>query len=288
MRRPWGQAALCAGGISVFVLGLFYYWFGVADRYAVFLYEHLGSTPFDAVTSSRYWMAGLVAAGMLLVFSIALHGLLGRLRPGYHPPAWPRVWLLCAPFLLAGIPLITMTLNAPTLPAALAFSCALAALAGVALAIWPAEWAARRPLDLILLGLDGAGLMLPLLLLRALEAPGRGLHVSPALSYTIAAGSLLAGAGCLIVTTLVRRWRRRSMPGAGALLAAGACVAYLLMPLAHHLFFTPAGYSYISTASNFFTFDLRLQAATWVVVIGLAVGISRLGRAWQRSPANGI
>ena len=61
-RQEWRRAALHALPIAVFVLGLYGYWFGIADRYAVFLYEHLGATPFDAVTRSRYWMAGLVAA----------------------------------------------------------------------------------------------------------------------------------------------------------------------------------------------------------------------------------
>ena len=53
--------------ISLFVLGISYYWFAVADRYAIFLYGHLGATPFDEVTSSRYWMGGLVAAGFVLL-----------------------------------------------------------------------------------------------------------------------------------------------------------------------------------------------------------------------------
>jgi len=43
-RKP---ALLHAVPISLFVLGLFYYWFDVADRYAIFLYGHLGATPFD-------------------------------------------------------------------------------------------------------------------------------------------------------------------------------------------------------------------------------------------------
>lgn len=53
--RPadWWRAALHATPVAVLVLGLFYHWFAVADRYAVFLYDHLGATPFDAITSSR-------------------------------------------------------------------------------------------------------------------------------------------------------------------------------------------------------------------------------------------
>ena len=36
----WGPALAAAVPIVLFVLGLFYYWFAVADRYAIFFYGH--------------------------------------------------------------------------------------------------------------------------------------------------------------------------------------------------------------------------------------------------------
>ena len=58
---PWHRAlipaAMHAVAIAAVVGALIVYWFGVADRYAVFLYDHLGAGPFDGVTTSRYWMA---------------------------------------------------------------------------------------------------------------------------------------------------------------------------------------------------------------------------------------
>ena len=51
--------------ISMFILGLFCYWFAIAERYVTFLYGHLGATPFDDVTNSRYWMAVMVVADFL-------------------------------------------------------------------------------------------------------------------------------------------------------------------------------------------------------------------------------
>jgi hypothetical protein len=273
-----GTAALHAGLVSALVLGLFGYWFGVADRYAIFLYEHLGATPFDAVISSRYWMAGPVAAGIVLGLATLAHFILGRLRPTYRPPRPAGVWLFCLPPLILGIPLVTMLVNAPTLPLGLALAAAGATLAGLAPALWLADGAARRPAELVWLLADGLGLLLPLLLIRALELPGRGLRVSPLVAGLVAGGSLLAGCAWLALMTAARRRWRRAMPPAGALLAAGAAWAYLLMPLAHHLFFTPAGYKYISTASNFFAFNPWLQGATWILVVGVALGISRLRR----------
>ena len=91
-RTAWRPALLHAAPICLFVLGLFYYWFAIADRYAVFLYDHLGATPFDAITSSRYWMAGLVASGAVMVAYTGGCWLLGRIaarrRCDYRPPLW--------------------------------------------------------------------------------------------------------------------------------------------------------------------------------------------------------
>ena len=58
-RAAWRAAGLEGLLVSGVVLGLFYYWFGVADRYRVFLYGHTTSgippaQPFDAITASRY------------------------------------------------------------------------------------------------------------------------------------------------------------------------------------------------------------------------------------------
>jgi len=118
--ESWKPALLHAVPIFLFVLGVFYYWFAVADRYAIFLYGHLGATPFDEVTSSRYWMSGLVAAGFVMVGYAVVNWLLGRMavlcHRDYSPPAWWRVWILCAPPLAIGILAITMTVNWPILP----------------------------------------------------------------------------------------------------------------------------------------------------------------------------
>jgi hypothetical protein len=93
----WKPALWYAMPISLFILGLFYYWFAVADRYAIFLYGHLNATPFDEPTTSRYWMAGLVACGVVMIAYIMANWLLGRCaawqRRTYSAPAWVQVWL---------------------------------------------------------------------------------------------------------------------------------------------------------------------------------------------------
>ena len=288
----WRPVLIAAAPISLFVLGILYHWFAIADRYAIFLYGHSApgiplAQPFDAMTRSRYWMAGLVAAGAVMVIYIALNWVLGRIvtRRGhsYHPPAWRRVWVLCALPLIVGIPAITMMRNTPTLPFGLAAACVIATLAGLALALLPGEWAARQPVDLIWLAFDGLGLMPILLLLRSVELPGSGVSVSMALAVLFAVGGLLAGLIWLGVMSGLRAWRRRPAPTAGALLAAGLCLSYLLMPLVHHLFATPPGWRYISTASNFFAFNPVLQLAVVAVAAGTAVAVTRLRVRHPRS-----
>ena len=289
-KRPgtWGAAVLTglphllfALPVTLTILGLFYYWFAVADRYVIFLYGHLGATPFDAVTSGRYWMSGLVACGAVMVVYMAANWLLGRVTAwrgrDYRPPLWWQVWALCVPPLVVGLPIITMTLDWPTLPFPNAAACVTTTLIGLALALAPGAWAARRPLDLVWLVLNGLGLMPSLLLLRAIELPGRGLVSAPT-AYLVALGGTFAGAAWLVVMTGLRRWRRRPHPGAGAVFVAGLCLSYLLMPLVHHLLFTPSAYRYISAASNFFAFNVGVQLLAFSVAAMLAIGIARLGR----------
>ncbi len=60
--QAWHIAIAPAALIASVVLGLFYYWFVIVDRYVVFLYNHNGADPFESATISRYWMAGLVAS----------------------------------------------------------------------------------------------------------------------------------------------------------------------------------------------------------------------------------
>lgn len=293
VRRALIEAGLVAG----LVLALFAYWFGVANRHVIFLYEHTATgipraEPFDAMTASRYWMAGLVAAGVVMVLYAAAHWLLGwaarRRQLHWAPPPWPQVWGLCALPLAIGIPAITMTVNRPTLPPGLAAATTAATLLGLALALMPGEWAATRPADLAWLAAEALGLMPALLLLRVVELPGRGLSVSGTLAWAVAGGGLAAGALWLAGMRWLRRWRRaarrKAQPTAGALLAAGLGLSYVLMPLVHHLLGTPPAYRYITTASNFFAFNWGVQAAALAAAGLMAVGATGALSATRRLP----
>ncbi len=274
----WLRSATHALPVTAFLLGLLYYWFAVADRYAVFLYEHLGATPFDAVTSSRYWMAGLVANGFVLALYPTILWLLGRIaatrQVAYTPPDWRRVWLLSAAPLAVGITWITMTQNAPTLPVGLALMVVASTPAGLALALWPGRWAAEQPVELIWLAGDGLGIALLLFTVRLVEWPSQAL-LAPSVAYAVVIAGIILAIIWLAVMTILRRRRVKPMPGAGVMLATGFGLMYLLLPLMHYLLATPSGYRYISTSSNFFAFSPGVQVLTWGIAVLAAQSVAR-------------
>ena len=142
----WRLALSHALPIGARVVGLFYFWFAVADRYAIFFYDHLGAGPFDPITVSRYLMAGPVAGGFVLVIYVLVGWTAGRLavqRGGdYRPPYWWQVWTVYSLPVLLLVSAITATQNAPVLPWSLAVACAGMTLANLALALLPGSLAA--------------------------------------------------------------------------------------------------------------------------------------------------
>jgi hypothetical protein len=280
-RALWRHAAWHALPIIALVLALYLYWFAIADRYRLFLYYHdMGprvpdTSPFSAPTASRYWMAGLLAGGVVMVLCPGACWLLGRIRPHYAPPDWWRVWAAAAPALLVGIPAITMTLNAPTLPLLHAARTTAAALVGVALGLVPGRLAAERPAYLALLALDGWALAPSLWIVAQLDRIPPLLARGQVWALVATALAIMATLGGLLLLTLLRVWRRLPIPKAGEVFLAGLCAAYPLISLVHHLLGTD-GYFYITTADNFFTTRWTLQIGAWLVGALLALGFTRL------------
>jgi hypothetical protein len=254
--------------VALLFLGLIYYWFVIADRYIVFLYNHdMGvvvpdTSPFSRVTSSRYWMASVVASGFILVIYTAVNWLVGRLRANYAPPPWQYVWLVCAPLFLLFIPVITMTANSPVLPWSYAVLVTAAALIGVALALIPGDLAARKPWDLTWLAGDGWGLAFILITLTQLDDISRwlvgGLDWRTVLSLII----ITLGIGWLLLLTAVRYWRAVFVGDFVSLAIAVVCITYLFLPLMHYLVGTD-GYFYITDSDNFMAGTIVMQLAAW-------------------------
>jgi hypothetical protein len=290
--KHWRSPLAHAVPVTALVLALFYHWFAIADRYIVFLYDHnMGArypdtSPFSRVTASRYWMAGLVAAGAVMVLYAAASWLLKLFIWHYRPPAWWRVWVLCTVPLWVGIPLITMTVNQPTLPLAHAVRTTLAAWVGLAWALMPGRLAAERPTELMLLAADGAGLMAWMLSTSNLEVLRRWWVAGNWYRLQIVFKVVGLGLVLLLGVTVVRAWRRALIPGVARMLTAGLCGAYLFMPLVHHVLYTD-GYYYITDSDNFFGNKIPIQLAAWLSAALLALGVQRLRQrlyAWRARP----
>ena len=277
----WGRALIFGLPAAGLILALFTYWFAYADRYMVFLYFHdmglrvLDTAPFSRVTASRYWMAGLVAAGAVMLLYVNANWLLGRLSKSAHAPLWWRVWLVAALPLLLGIPLITMHANEPVLPWMLAMQVTLVTLAGLALALLPGEMAARSPARLLWLAADGWGLALILLSLPHME--DFGFWLSSGGSWPLAIGLLLMlfGLAGLLLLSFVRARLRIPEDESTLLFLAGCCVAYLLLPFVHHTMAT-GGYFYLTNSDNFFARGLGAQLWAWLAAALIAWSIPRL------------
>ncbi len=284
IKSPTANGLAHALPVTLGVLGLMLYWFAFANRAVVFLYDHdMGplfsdTSAFSAVTRSRYWMAGLVASGMVLLLYAPIGWILGRWRRSYRPPSWRRVWLGCAIPLAVGIPLITMTANMPVLPAVDALLTTAFTLVGLAFALAASELAAAAPgrfLRLAVAGLGVAALAFSFTLAeRSFAFAQRGNSYGILL---LLAGAVL-GVTILLAATFVQRRLRLKAETPTALLAAGVCWAYLFLPAAHHLFFTD-GWFYITTMDNFFSLSWPVFVVGWTVT-GLIAGL--VTRPWRR------
>ena len=278
-RRAW----LYALAVMLFVLFLFYHWFAVADRYAIFLYGHLTATPFDSTTRSRYWMAGLVAAGMLFGVYVLLHWLVALVTVRHPlrlaPPRWWQVWSLCALPTAAGIVYITTQFNWPTLPVSLALTCAVITLAGLALALAAATWFVQHPGNALWLAWISVGLVAVLVLVRVVELPARGI-VEASLAYGVATGSVIFGVLWTMLWLHLYARRDKQVPPVWHLLLASMTCAYLILPVVHHWLFTPAAFRYISTATNFFAQLPGIQLLTF----GAALLVATVSYLVRRGP----
>ncbi|MCE5260101.1 MAG: hypothetical protein LLG44_13740 [Chloroflexi bacterium] len=256
---------------TAWILGLEGYWFLAADRSRVFLYGHLGAGPFDPITRSRYWMSGLVAAGLLLAPYLALALLARRRRKDWLPVPLRTAAYASLP-ITAGALLFACAWGEPRLPLGLGMALACTSTVGAYLALRTARRLYELGWAFILPALDGLALVPTLALFHALELPGQGLSITNAAVWGAALGSLfLSAVGLAGMMLLYRRYRQA--PAAPAEVLAEACTwTYLALPALHHLIETPPGYKYITTADNLFARNWLLQLATWALAALLAWG----------------
>jgi len=270
------RSAIVAGAlIAMTTSALYILWFVLLDRRFIFLYEHLGATPFDASTASRYWMTGLVAGGIVLLFYGAANLLLRWRRKEYCAPDWWRVWLWA---LLPSLPVLLLTVmfwGAPPLPLVLALVVALVFAAALGLAIYAATLLAMEPAAALRAWLDGLAFA-PLLILLPLSVEFSLRRSAPA-ALAIPVFLAFAGVVWMMITGWVYRRFQVPYPPASQVVLAGLVSAWLLLPVLHYAISRPGHIRYISDAGNFFAGGFWLQMAALLA----SVGIVWLG-GWRR------
>ena len=267
------------------VLGLFFYWFGKANRYEIFLYGHLDAHPFDNRTVSRYWMAGLVAAGIVSVGYGLLNWLaargLGIFGRKYTPPNWLPVWLYGILPVGAGIVWITVTQNTPVLPLPIALRVAAIAILGLAPALAIGTEMAFPTWRIFGTFIAAGGIVPVVLLLRAIELPAQGI-LSTKQALGMAAGGVIFG--IVWLTAAISVFNRQQIKlHRQEIILFGGYIIYEILPLVHYLFLTPAPYHYITVTDNFFAKSWVIQSVSWLTAIGGVVGAEYIAGFRQRN-----
>lgn len=261
--------------IMLIPVGIYYYFFGYADRRVVFLYDHLGFTPFDQITAGRYWMAGFITSGFLSVLYLILQLAIRILK--LPVMSWKKVFTLMVIPLNTGIIIIVMTAGEPELGLFIAISSALALTAGIFLGFSLVDNLMTNVKSTSLFLLFGLGMVPSLILFKALELPGKGI-LAFNVSLLIAVISVTAGLLWLLTCHWVFRKYRPKWPD----VVKGALVtAYLGLPVLHYLAATPKGIPYITSADNFFADNMILRLITWMLLFLFVFSTDKLMRRFM-------
>lgn len=246
-------------------LGVYLYLFNYADRKVVFLYDHLGHTPFDSVTSGRYWMTGFILSGFLTIIYLIIKLLL-KLISGEDNPSWKTIIKISILPLIPGILIITMNFGEPKLPFLLAISSAFTLIVGLLIGLSIVD-------DLILnfkstakYLITGLGLVPFLIFFRALELPGKGI-LTMKISLVVAIISIVVGLFWLFMAHLLTRKNKTSFI---KVITGTLAITYLGLPVLHYLVATPKGIPYITTSGNIFAENIALRIIIWFLLILLA------------------
>lgn len=270
--------------IVIIEWGLFFYWFGIANRYEIFLYGHLNAQPFDTRTVSRYWMTGLVAAGAVSIGYGLLNWFVARwmgvFRKKYIPPNWISVWLLSIFPVGAGIVWITATQNSPVLPLPMALNVATIAVFALAPALTVATKMAFPTWRIFGTFAAAGGIPPIVLLLRTVELPAQRI-LSITQAAVLAFGGVVFGAVWLVIVLSILRQRHIQLPWQNIILFGGY-FAYEILPLIHYLYLTPSPYHYITVTDNFFAKSWRVQGISWLAAIGIVAGAEYISKSIEK------
>ncbi|MBL7904816.1 MAG: hypothetical protein JNL22_07320 [Bacteroidales bacterium] len=259
--------------LTVIALVAYAYLFVYADRKIVFLYGHLGLTPYDRMTSGRYWMAGLVISGFLTIIYLSIKLIVKQLTKK-SIFSWGSVIKYAVIPLTAGIVILITQAGEPRLSFITAISSALALEIGIAAGFSVTDDLVKNYRETIVYLISSLGLIPFLLLFRVLELPEKGI-LTMELSILTPVISFAAG---FIWLFLAYRVFRPHGPGWINVLKGSVFTGYIGLPLVHYLFATPKGIPYITSADNFFADKLLLRTTNWLLLILLVFLADKLSK----------
>lgn len=256
--------------ICIIILALMYYWFAIEDRNSIFLYYHdMGAkvpdtSPFSFVTSSRYWMSGLVANGFVFLLYSFFTFIRLQFKGGFSQPDKLHVLYICAPILIVGTLIITMTMNEPVLPFNHALKVALANLIGLMIALYTAQITSKNFLHNVFQVIDGFAIGLMMNASTWLE----NIDTMPAWRVMVLLKIYMI-CFILIIITSVGYIKTRKSQKVHALFLYCLAIGYLFGSLFHYLFGTD-GHYYITNSDNFFTRNIAVQFIIWIFIFLLS------------------
>ena len=257
--------------ITIIVLISYMYLFVYADRKIVFLYEHLGYTPFDKTTTGRYWMSSLVLSGFLSIFYLFVQIII-KFVFKLKNADWKIIIKFSSIPLITGILFITMTLGEPRMPFLIAISIAFALLFGLSVGFSIADDLVKDFKPAIIYLLTGLGLVPILTLFRALELPNMGILPLQTCVYIVTI-STISGFIWLIFAFLKFKKHRPELKN---IIKGTLAIAYLGLPVLHYLLATPKDIPYITTSSNFIADNMLLRIINWVLMVVIALIADKL------------
>jgi hypothetical protein len=259
------------GDVTSFGLGVYYYLFGCADRKIVFLYEHLGHTPFDSMTTGRYWMAGFLLSGLLTLLYLPA-SLILRLIIKSDKISWKPIVLFSMIPLMIGIVFIIMNLGEPKLTFIIAISSFLALIIGISIGFSVIDDLIKDYKSRFTYLLFGLGLVPFLSLFRSLELPEKGI-LTMQISVLVIVISIVFGFFWLLIAyRIFKRCRPKWINEIKGTLLIG----YIGLPVLHFLIATPKGIPYITTSDNFFADNMIIRLSNWILLFLMVFSVDKL------------
>lgn len=259
--KPEKGAIVVSIIITLISLGVYLYLFGYADRKVIFLYEHLGLTPFSTMTIGRYWMAGFVLSGFLTIVYLLVR-VIAKFILRSEEICWKSVVKFSFIPLIAGIVIIVTNFGEPRLTFLIAGSSAMALIIGLAIGLSVTDDLIKDFKSTIIYLTAGLGLVPFLILFRVLELPGKGI-LERNVSVVVAGFSMIGGFLWLLLIDRLVDQKPEWINVIKGTLATG----YVGLPLLHYLVATPEGIPYITSSDNFFANNMVLRIATWLLLI---------------------